>query len=492
MKRLSGLDTAFLTSETKQWPAHVACITIFDPAEIEGGFDVDVLKRSFASRLAQLPPLRWRVVETQLGLSAPHWIEDPEFDLDWHIRRLAVPAPGGREQLAAAAVDIYRHRLDRRRPLWELWVLDGLEDGHVALFWKIHHACIDGMAGAGMQEMMFDADPNWRPPETVEDDGWRPERHPTALAIALSSLPAIARSNVRAVKEVASVVPRLPDLIRSTSTAMPQGVPRTRFNGPVGQGRAWSYTTVSLSEMKAVKNAFGVKLNDVYVAMVSGALRRYLADRNELPDESLVASIPVSARPDGSGSTGNMISGMMAGLATDIDDPAERLEAIHANTSASKEMQEAMGVEMMMSMAEVPPPAMMALAARFYGKTQLVKRMPPMFNVVVSNVPGPREPLYNQGAPIQAFQSMGIVYDGAGLFIGAMSYMDQMDIGILSGADMLDDPFALADHIAEELTTLLALAEKRVSMPAPAAKKTAKKKATKKRAKKRAKKAPAS
>lgn len=458
MRRLSGLDTAFLTSETKQWPAHVACITIFDPAEIEGGFSVDVLKRSFASRLNELPPLRWRVVETQFGLSAPHWIEDPEFDLDWHIRRMAVPAPGGREELAATATDIYRHRLDRRRPLWELWVLDGLADGHVGLFWKIHHACIDGMAGAGMQEMMFDADPDWRPPDEIEDDGWRPEKYPSAAAIAVSSLPAVARSNLRAVKEVVAMVPRLPDLIRSSGAAMPQGVPRTRFNGPVGQRRAWSYTTVSLSEMKTVKNAFGVKLNDVYVAMVSGALKRYLADRGELPTESLVASIPVSARPDGSGGTGNMISGMTASLATDLDDPGSRLKAIHESTSASKEMQEAMGAEMMMSMAEVPPPAMMALAARFYGKTQLVKRMPPMFNVVVSNVPGPREPLYNQGAPIQAFQSMGIVYDGAGLFIGAMSYMDQMDIGILSSADMLDEPFELADNIAEELAALLAVA----------------------------------
>ncbi|MEQ8842005.1 MAG: wax ester/triacylglycerol synthase family O-acyltransferase [Acidimicrobiales bacterium] len=458
MKRLSGLDTAFLTSETKQWPAHVACITIFDPAEIAGGFSIDVLKRSFASRLNQLPPLRWRVIESQLGLTAPHWIEDPEFDLDWHIRRMPVPSPGGREDLASTAEDIYRHRLDRRRPLWELWVLDGLAEGHVALLWKIHHACIDGMAGAGMQEMMFDSDPDWRPPDVIEDDGWRSEKFPSAAAIALSSLPAIARSHVRASKDMVSMIPRLPHVIRSTGAAMPQAVPRTRFNGPVGQKRAWSYTTVSLSEMKTVKNAFGVKLNDVYVAMISGALKRYLTDRDELPTDSLVASIPVSARPDGSGGTGNMISGMTASLATDLDDPGARLKAIHESTSASKEMQEAMGVDMMMSLADVPPPAMMALAARFYGKTQLVKRIPPMFNVVISNVPGPREPLYNQGAPIKAFQSMGIVYDGAGLFIGAMSYMDQMDIGILSSADMLDKPFELADDIAEELQALLAVA----------------------------------
>lgn len=461
MKRLSGLDSAFLSSETKSWPAHVACITIFDPAEIEGGFDVDTLKRSFASRLGVLPPLRWRLVESQLGLIAPHWIEDPEFDLDWHIRRMAVPAPGGREELAATATDIYRHRLDRRRPLWELWVLDGLEHGHVALLWKIHHACIDGMAGAGMQEMMFDADPTWRPPEEITPDGWEPEAVPNTLTLLANSVPAVARSQARVARELMAMVPRIPDLVRSSGAAMPQGVPRTRFNAPVGQRRAWAFTTVSLSDMKTVKNAFEVKLNDVYVAMVSGALRGYLRDRDELPEESLVASIPVSARPDGKGATGNMISGMVASLATHLDDPSARLTAIHAATSASKEMQEAMGAEMMMSLADTPPPAMMALAAQFYAKTQLVKRIPPMFNVVVSNVPGPREPLYNQGAPIKAFQSMGIVYDGAGLFIGAMSYMDQMDIGILASADALDEPFELADAIANELDALLAAAQAR-------------------------------
>lgn len=252
---------------------------------------------------------------------------------------------------------------------------------------------------------------------------------------------------------------------------MPQGVPRTRFNGPVGQGRSWGFVSVSLSDMKLVKNTFGVKLNDVYVAMVAGALRSYLEAREELPDESLVASIPVNARPDDSEGTGNMISGMVATLATDVDDPVERLMAIHESTMASKEMQQAMGAEMMMSLADTPPPAMMALAARFYGKTQLVKRLPPMFNVVVSNVPGPREPLYNQGAPIKAFHSMGIVYDGAGLFIGAMSYMDQMDIGILGSAAMLDEPFELADALAAELDLLVAAAHEAGSGGGPATEK---------------------
>ncbi len=471
MKRLGGLDAAFLSSETKEWPAHVACITIFDPSNIDGGFDVDVLKRSFAARLHLLPPLRWRVMQPTLGLGRAHWIEDPDFDLDWHIRRISVPSPGGREELAATATDIYRHRLDRRRPLWELWVLEGLEGGNVALFWKIHHACIDGMAGAGMQEIMFDSDPDWTPPDTIEDDGWRGEKIPSGSTVLFNSIPAIVNAQVRTARSMLDMGRQLPAIVRASSNASPDGdVPRTRFNDPVGQRRSWAYTTVSLSDMKAVKNAHGVKVNDVYVAMVAGALRNYLDARGELPDESLVASIPINARTDDSPSSGNMISGMAASMATDIDDPLERLMAIHANTMASKEMQQAMGAEMLMNLADTPPPAMMALAARAYARTQLVKRLPPMFNVVVSNVPGPREPLYNQGAPIQAFHSMGIVYDGAGLFVGAMSYMDQMDIGILAGADALDEPFELADGIEAELAKLVA------TIPAPPKKRAAAKK----------------
>ena len=463
MKRLTGLDAAFLSAETENWPAHVACITIFDPAKAGREFDLDVLKRSLASRLDLLPPLRWRVIEAPLGLGHPHWIEDPGFDLDWHIRRMGIAKPGGKRELAAAAQDIYRHRLDRRRPLWELWVLDHLADGKVALVWKIHHACIDGMAGAGMQEVMFDASPDYQPPDHLEPDAWIPEAVPDPTQLLISSIPAAAAAQLRAVREIIRVLGRIGEVVRSMGSAMPHNVPRTRFNQPLGQRRAWGFVSLSLSDLKSVKNAFGVKLNDVFVAAVSGGIRSYLERRGELPEHSLIASIPVNARADDSPSTGNAISGMTATLGTDLEDSVARLRAIHASTMASKEMQRAMGAQMLMSLADTPPPAMFSLAARFYGKTQLVKRLPPMFNVVISNVPGPREPLYSQGAPVEAFHSMGIVYDGAGLFIGAMSYLDQMDVGILADPDALDDPFELADGISNELAHLVVRAREELA-----------------------------
>ena len=151
--------------------------------------DLDVLKRSLASRLDRLPPLRWRVIEAPLGLGHPHWIEDPEFDLDWHIRRMGIASPGGDRELASAAEDIYRHRLDRRRPLWELWLLDHLAGGKVGMLWKIHHACIDGMAGAGMQEVMFDSTPDYQPPDEIQPDGWTPEKVPDPTRLLISSIP---------------------------------------------------------------------------------------------------------------------------------------------------------------------------------------------------------------------------------------------------------------------------------------------------------------
>jgi diacylglycerol O-acyltransferase len=466
MKRLSGLDAAFLSAETKNWPSHVACITIFDPAKAGREFDLDVLKRSLASRLDRLPPLRWRVIEAPLGLGHPHWIDDPEFDLDWHIRRMGIAAPGGKRELAAAAQDIYRHRLDRRRPLWELWVLDQLADGKVGLFWKIHHACIDGMAGAGMQEVMFDATADYQPPDVITSDGWEPEEIPDPTRLLISSLPAAVGAQIRAGREILRMAGRIGELARSVGSAMPHDVPRTRFNQPLGQRRAWGFVSLSLNDLKTVKNAFGVKLNDVFVATVSGAVRAYLDARNELPEDSLVASIPVNARADDSPSTGNVISGMTASMATHLADPVDRLQAIHLSTMASKEMQKAMGAQALMSLADTPPPAMFTLAARFYGKTQLVKRLPTMFNMVISNVPGPREPLYSQGAPVEAFHSMGIIYDGPGLFVGAMSYLDQMDVGILGDPDALDDPFEFADGMAEELSILVGLARERLATEA--------------------------
>lgn len=460
MKRLSGLDAAFLAIESDRWPTHVACITVFDPADCPGGYDIDRFKQSLADRLHLLPPLRWRLVDPPLSLGRPHWIEDPDFELDWHIRRIGLPSPGTRKELAEVCTEIYRHRLDRRRPLWELWVIEGLEHGHVAVFWKIHHACIDGIAGASIQEVMFDPDPSGGVHITPPVEEWQPEKFPSGAKMFLSSLPSFAATPIRLVKEVGRMVPNAPELVRTARAGglpLPGGgVPRTRFNDAVTQQRAWGYCSISLDDVKLVKNHFGVKVNDVVLAVSAGSVRSWLEARGELPDAPLAASVPVSVRGnDGEVVTGNAISGMPVSLATDIADPVLRLHAIHENALAAKDMQRALGADTIMNLVETPPPAMLSLALRFYAKTNLVKRHPPITNLPISNVPGPPKQLYVLGAPIKAFFSMGLLVDGAGLFIGAMSYKDQMDFGILTGKEMCEDPFEIADGIVEELQTLV-------------------------------------
>ena len=460
MKRLSGLDAAFLAVESDRWPTHVACITVFDPADCPDGYHIDRFKQSLADRLHLLPPLRWRLVDPPLSLGRPHWIEDPDFDLDWHIRRIGLPAPGTRNELSEVCTEIYRHRLDRRRPLWELWVIEGLEHGHVAVFWKIHHACIDGIAGASIQEVMFDPDPTGGVHITPPLEPWQPEPFPSGARMFLSSLPSFAATPIRLAKEVGRILPNAPELVRTARAGglpLPGGgVARTRFNDAVTEHRTWGFCSISLDDVKAVKNAYDVKVNDVVLAITAGSLRRWLDDRGELPDVPLAASVPVSVRgPKGELVTGNAISGMPVSLATHLDDPVERLRAIHTNAMAAKEMQRALGAQTIMNLIDTPPPAMLSLALRFYAKTNLVKRHPPVTNLPISNVPGPPRQLYVLGAPIRAFFSMGLLLDGAGLFVGAMSYKDQMDFGILSCKEMLPDPFELADGIVEELEILL-------------------------------------
>jgi WS/DGAT/MGAT family acyltransferase len=318
------------------------------------------------------------------------------------------------------------------------------------------------MSGAAMQEVMFDHDPSGHAPDVYGVDTWEPEPVPSSLEMLRSSIPTFAATPLRLGKQMVGMAREMPTFIRASRSGQFSGalrVPRTSFNAPVTQHRTWGYCTMSLSDMKFVKNTFGVKVNDVVLAVASGSLRTYLEDRGELPETSLVASVPVNVRAEGSASTGNVISGMSANIASDIDDPVKRLLQIHENTQGAKELQQAMGADMLMGLADTPPPMMLSLALRFYGKTQLVKRLPPLFNLPISNVPGPRNPLYVQGAPIKAFYSMGIVFDGIGMFIGGMSYQDQMDFGVLACQELVDDPFKIADGMVTELNTLVKAAK---------------------------------
>jgi WS/DGAT/MGAT family acyltransferase len=460
VKQLSGLDAAFLSAETANWPTHVASLTLLDASSGPKGYNVARLKQLLRERLHLLPALRWRLVQPPLGLGLPYWIEDPEFDLDFHVRRIGVPSPGGREELAELAAEIYRQHLDRTRPMWEWWVIEGLRDGQCACLFKFHHAYMDGMSGVGMTQILFDAEPDPPPAEPPPGYRWQPERVPGPGELLLRSLPFFLATPVRLARGLGSMlqsVRRAPGPV----DAMPQRVPQTSFNAPITQHRSFAWATVSLADVKRVKSVFDTKVNDVVLAICSGALRNYLLQRGELPLDPLVASVPVNIRSSAAEGAGNVISGMTASLATDVADPVERLARIAQSTRASKVAHDALGARTLMQLADTPPPMLVSLAIQFYSRAQLSRRLRVPYNVVISNVPGPPQPLYHMGARITGVYSFGICFDGAGLYIGLMSHADQIDFGVLACRELVPDPWFVADGIRASLDELVHAAKGR-------------------------------
>jgi diacylglycerol O-acyltransferase len=457
--KLSGLDSAFLALESETWPMHVICLTVVDASDTEGRVDFPAFAETLAARLPRLPLLSRKLVHSPWGLSRPHWVPDPDFDFRNHLHRATVPAPGGRRELALLAAEIYRNRLDRDRPLWEWWVVDGLENNRIAHLWKVHHACIDGRAGASMQEVFFDADPQGAVSREVVPLPMPDEEDPLPEGLARYGelAKSVAGTPVRLAGQLGTTVQGAVSAAMTgrLAQAMPLNMPRTRFNGQVGKERSYGFCTVSLSDVKTVKNTFGVKVNDVVLAIVGGAIREQLDKFGETPDKQLVGTVPVDATKGGTRSSGNLITGMLVGLSTDVADPAERLLCVHENALASKAVQGALGNDMLANLADTPPPALMSLGGDVFRGVNAASLLPPVCNAVISNVPGPRAALYSQGQKVEAFHSMGIVADGFGLFVGGMSYDDQIDIGVLADKEMLPDPFALADSIVEQLNMLL-------------------------------------
>jgi WS/DGAT/MGAT family acyltransferase len=465
MKQLSGMDAAFLAAETANWPTHVASLTLLDPAGLPGGYSIARLKQNFRERLHLVPALRWRLAEPPLGLGRPYWIEDPEFDLDFHIRRIGVPSPGGREELAELAAELYRLHLDRTRPLWEWWVIEGLRDGQFACMFKFHHAYMDGMSGVGMTQILFDAEPDPAPVEPPPGYRWQPERVPGPGELLLRSLPSFLETPLRLVRGAGSLLTNLRDFAGSEAPAdaMPLRVPQTSFNARITQHRSFAWASVPLSDVKRVRHAFGAKVNDVVLAICSGALRAYLLERGELPLDPLIASVPVNIRSSAEAGVGNQVSGMTASLATHVADPVERLACIRESTQASKLAHEAMGARTLMQLADTPPPVLLWLAIQFYSRAGLSRRLRVPYNLVISNVPGPPQPLYHLGARITGLYSFGICFDGAGLYVGLMSHGDQIDFGVLACKELVPDPWFIADGIRSSLDELVHAAKGRAA-----------------------------
>ena len=481
MRQLTSLDAQFLAVESARTYGHVGGLAVYDPATApDGTLGMKDICRLVGERIHLLPPFRWRLVVVPLGLDHPYWVEDPDFDLDFHIRESAVPPPGDDRQLAETVARIFARPLDRTRPLWELYVIHGLEDGRVALLTKVHHSAVDGVSGNEILAVLLDTSPEGReiPPAEPSSHGERVPRELEMLGRGLMGLPL---QPLRALRSAPTAIPNLTELpganafpgvpqmsrgvaaarraigietsdpaILEATTARP---PRTSFNGRISGHRRFSFGQLSLDTVKAIKNEAGVTVNDVVVALCAGALRDWLKDRDELPREPLVAMVPVSVRTEEqTGTFGNRVSMMIVPIATDEADPKRRLKRTHELLRGAKGRHKAVPANLLTDATSFIPPAVASLAAR--TTMEVMGRTRPPVNLVISNVPGPRSPLFLAGAKLEAHYPVSVVVDGVGLNITVMSYLDHLDFGIVADRDQVADTWTLMDRLAHSLGEL--------------------------------------
>lgn len=485
MRQLTSLDTQFVAMEDGRVHGHVSGLGIYDPSTVpDGDLTARRIRATIAGRLHLLPPFRWRLVRVPLDLDYPYWADGADIDLGYHVRELALPDPGDPATLAEQAARIVSQPLDRSRPLWELYLIHGLPEGRKAILTKVHHAALDGASGAEIFGVLFDLSPEGRPPSPP---GTPPagEEAPGSLAMLWRGLAGVPRQPVRVLRTVPRALPHLDSvptlrtipgvttltpLARRLARALPGAggreaasdhavhAPRTSLNARISAHRRAAFARVSLDEVKAVKDHFGVKVNDVVVAMCAGALRDWLGGRGELPVESLVALIPVSVRtPEEAGTFGNRASTIIAPIPTDEPDPRRRLLRAHKQLRDAK-ARHGEAPRMILEDANhlIPPPAL-AGAARALGRAASGRLGEAPLNVIISNVAGSPLPLYLAGARQEAMYPLSAIIDGAALNLTVMSYAGGLDIGIVADRELAGDLFPLANATREALAELVAL-----------------------------------
>ncbi|MGD0287843.1 MAG: wax ester/triacylglycerol synthase family O-acyltransferase [Acidimicrobiales bacterium] len=467
MQRLSGLDSMFFYMETPTNHMHVTGVFLLDPTAAPGGFSFDQVRAMVASRLGRAAPLRRRLVEMPFGLAQPVWIEDPEFDLDYHVRRACLPWPGGRSELEQFVGQMVGLPLDRQRPLWELYVVEGLEEGLQAIVVKMHHAAIDGVSGAELTAAWLDLEAGPRP-EVGEADDWQPESVPGEIDLLFDAWAQLASSPAKAARTTrrcTEAVLRVSEHNRDSEALpppLPFSAPRTSLNLAITPHRRVCFGEAALEDLRTVKNHFECTVNDVVLALCAGALRRYLLARGEIPEEPLIALVPRSVRAEEDRlSGGNRLSAMLTSLATDIADPIVRLRTISAAMSEAKSQESLIGAYVLTDWMQFTPPALIGAAARLITSMRLFDHVRPAFNVTISNIPGPPFPLFLAGARVAGIYPLGPVVEGAGLNMTVMSYCDTVYFGLNGCRTTVAGIAELPVMITESLDELLAVVRPR-------------------------------
>jgi len=466
---MSGLDGAFLAFESPTTHLHIVGAMVFDPLGLPGGgiLGFRQMRDAIADRVHLVPPFRQRLVEVPFGLQHPSLVDDPDFNVDFHVRRASLPRPGGPGELATLVADIAARPLDRRRPLWEFHVVEGLDHGYVALVSKVHHAIIDGVSGAEILAVFFDVAPD-APGPGGAGTAWSPEPVPgdvDAVRRALGSIPSQTEAAARTLGRTVRTIRSLNEHNRMVPGVLPPSpfeAPRTSINRAISPHRRVAFTEVPLSEVRRVREVLGGTVNDVVLTVVAGAMRSFFADRGEELEHSLVAMVPVSVRSDDErAALGNRISAMLVSLATGVEDPAARLRLIRDGMALAKGQQRAVGSEVFSSWAQALFPAVATRAARLLSNLRLFDHLPPLFNVIVSNIPGPDFPLYLAGARMEAMYPFGPIMEGAGVNVTVFSYQGTMYFGILACWDLVPDVERIAAGLHDSLDALVKEADRR-------------------------------
>jgi diacylglycerol O-acyltransferase / wax synthase len=451
VERLSGLDAFFLYLETPTQPLNVCCVLELDTSTVPGGYTYGRFRAALAKSAAALPEFRMKLADNQLNVDHPVWVDDEKFQLERHLQHVGVPAPGGRRELAEICGYIAGLPLDRDRPLWELWVLQGgANSDAIVVMLKVHHALVDGVAGANLLAHLCSQRPDAPAPRPVGGAGGG-----NPLQIAVSGLLGFARRPLR----LATVVPATILTVARTvlraregrTMAAPFSAPSSPFNGSVTRYRNIAYSQLDMRDVKRVKDHFGVTVNDVVVALCAGVLRRFLLAHGE-PEQPLVATVPVSVHGKSDRPGRNQTTWMFCRVESQISDPAERIRAIAAGNSAAKDHTTAMGPTLLHDWTQFGGPTMFGAAMRLLARIPINRSA---YNLILSNVPGPRHQLYFLGCRVNTMYPLGPLIGDAGLNITVMSLNGELGIGILGCPDLLPDLWSMADEFPDALKELL-------------------------------------